>query len=479
MPFYMNFKLSLGDFIDTIMKKTLATIVMAGAMVFGLNAQEIGNDELTQIRGSFSHSRDDMARMNAISGNYDLRKLAVNRERQGKTDHFFKYRVKVSGITDQQQSGRCWMFTSMNVLRPSVMEKFNISGFDFSHNYCYFWDLFEKSNLFLENVIRTAERDIILDRDVAWFFQNPVNDGGVWNSFLNIAEKYGVVPASAMPETAHSNRTSYLTSFLNEYLRKEGYALREMISDGASEKKTRKYKLQAMKGVYRMLVLFLGEPPVEFTWRYETENGEIKTLTSTPADFYRSIVPADYGSDSYIMVMHDPTRPYYQVYEIDNYRNTYEGVNWKYLNLPLDEIKASAMASIKAGEALYASCDISLYYKSDEGIADMDIYDFGSLMGMDFEIHDKAARIMTRQSGSAHAMTLIAVDTDENDRPVKWQFENSWGPDAGHNGYYTFTDEWFDEYMFRMVIRKDYLSGKAVEALSGEADMLPAWDYMF
>ena len=246
----MNFKLSLGDFIDTIMKKTLATIVMAGAMVFGLNAQEIGNDELTQIRGSFSHSRDDMARMNAISGNYDLRKLAVNRERQGKTDHFFKYRVKVSGITDQQQSGRCWMFTSMNVLRPSVMEKFNISGFDFSHNYCYFWDLFEKSNLFLENVIRTAERDIILDRDVAWFFQNPVNDGGVWNSFLNIAEKYGVVPASAMPETAHSNRTSYLTSFLNEYLRKEGYALREMISDGASEKKTRKYKLQAMKGVY-------------------------------------------------------------------------------------------------------------------------------------------------------------------------------------------------------------------------------------
>ena len=204
----MNFKLSLGDFIDTIMKKTLATIVMAGAMVFGLNAQEIGNDELTQIRGSFSHSRDDMARMNAISGNYDLRKLAVNRERQGKTDHFFKYRVKVSGITDQQQSGRCWMFTSMNVLRPSVMEKFNISGFDFSHNYCYFWDLFEKSNLFLENVIRTAERDIILDRDVAWFFQNPVNDGGVWNSFLNIAEKYGVVPASAMPETAHSNRST-------------------------------------------------------------------------------------------------------------------------------------------------------------------------------------------------------------------------------------------------------------------------------
>ncbi len=469
----------MDDFNGTMMKKTLSIIAMATAMVFGLEAQEIGNEELVRIRESFARTREDIARMNAVSGNYDLKKLAIDRERQGKTDHFFKYKVQVSGITDQQQSGRCWMFTSMNVLRPSVMEKFNVREFDFSHNYCYFWDMFEKSNLFLENVIRTAERDIILDRDVAWFFQSPVNDGGVWNSFLNIAEKYGVVPASAMPETAHSNRTSYLTGFLNEYLRKEGYALREMISEGASEKKTRKYKLQAMKGVYRILVLCLGEPPAEFTWRYETADGEVKTLTSTPLDFYRSIIPEDYGSNTYIMVMNDPTRPYYQVYEIDNYRNTYEGVNWKYLNLPSDEIKKAAVASIKADEALYASCDISRYYNDDEGIADMDIYDFEALMGMDFEIHDKAARIMTRQSGSAHAMTLIAVDTDENDTPVKWQFENSWGPDAGHNGYFTFTDEWFDEYMFRMVIRKEYLSGKAVEALSGESEMLPAWDYMF
>ena len=469
----------MDDFNGTMMKKTLSIIAMSTAMVFGLEAQEIGNEELVRIRESFARTREDIARMNAVSGNYDLKKLAIDRERQGKTDHFFKYKVQVSGITDQQQSGRCWMFTSMNVLRPSVMEKFNVREFDFSHNYCYFWDMFEKSNLFLENVIRTAERDIILDRDVAWFFQSPVNDGGVWNSFLNIAEKYGVVPASAMPETAHSNRTSYLTGFLNEYLRKEGYALREMISEGASEKKTRKYKLQAMKGVYRILVLCLGEPPAEFTWRYETADGEVKTLTSTPLDFYRSIIPEDYGSNTYIMVMNDPTRPYYQVYEIDNYRNTYEGVNWKYLNLPSDEIKKAAVASIKADEALYASCDISRYYNDDEGIADMDIYDFEALMGMDFEIHDKAARIMTRQSGSAHAMTLIAVDTDENDTPVKWQFENSWGPDAGHNGYFTFTDEWFDEYMFRMVIRKEYLSGKAVEALSGESEMLPAWDYMF
>lgn len=461
------------------MKKTVLTMVMAGAVSCGLGAQEIGEGQLSMIRESFARSQEDVGRMNAISANYDLRKLAVDRSRQGKTDHFFKYRVNVSGITDQHQSGRCWMFTSMNVLRPSVMEKFGIGEFDFSHNYCYFWDLFEKSNLFLENVIRTADEDIIMDRDVAWYFRNPVNDGGVWNSFLNVADKYGVVPDTVMPETAHSDNTSMLTSFLNEYLRKEGYALREMISGGASVKKAREYKIEAMKGVYRMLALCLGEPPAEFTWRYRTRDGEIKSLTSTPLEFYKSIVPEGYGCDEYIMVMHDPTRPYYKVYEIENYRNTYEGVNWRYLNLPLDEIKASAIASIKADEALYASCDISRYYKSDEGVADLEIYDFEALMGMDFEIHDKKARILTRQSGSAHAMTLIAVDTDDEDRPVKWQFENSWGPSAGHEGYYTFTDSWFDEYMFRMVIGKKYLSGKALEALGSGPVMLPAWDYMF
>ena len=459
--------------------KVFTAAAAFAAMALAAQAQNLDMRQITEIRESFTGNQDDMARMNAISANADLRKLSINRERQGKTDHFFKYRVNVSGITDQKSSGRCWMFTSMNVLRPDVMEKFNMASFDFSHNYNYFWDMFEKSNLFLENVIRTADKDIIMDRDVAWFFASPVDDGGVWNSFLNVASKYGVVPASVMPETAHSENTRMLDSILDEYLRKEGYALREMIAGGASEKKAREAKTESMKGVYRILALCLGEPPVEFTWRYLTKDGEIKELKSTPLEFYKDIVPENYGSDDFIMVMHDPTRPYYKVYEIDNYRNVYEGVNWKYLNLPLDEIKSAAISSIKADEALYASCDISLHYKPDEGIADMDIYDYESLFGIDFEIHDKKARILTRQSGSAHAMTLIAVDTDENDVPVKWQFENSWGASAGHEGYYTLTDEWFDEFMFRIVINKKYLSDKAAAAASENPAILPAWDYMF
>ena len=461
------------------MKRLIYAALAATLATTAVSAQSLDDALVTEIRGSFAHTPENKALQNAISNNSSFRELALDRSTQGSIDHYFRYRAEVSGITDQKQSGRCWMFTSMNVLRPSVMRKFNISEFDFSHSFCYFWDMFEKSNLFLENVIATADKDIIMDRDVAFWFRDPVNDGGVWNSFFNIAGKYGVVPAEVMPETAHSEKTSGMVSVLNELLRKEGWTIRQMISSGASEADARAYKTDSMKKVYRILALCLGEPPVEFEWRYQTRDNKIMTLRSTPEDFFRSIIPENYDVDSYIMVMNDPTRPYYKVYEIENYRNTYEGINWRYLNLPVEELKAAALASIKNNEPLYASCDISRYYNPETGIADPQMYDYEALFGVDFEMDDKKARIMTRQSGSAHAMTLIAVDTDSNDVPVKWQFENSWGPSAGHDGYYTFTDSWFDDYMFRMVINRAYLSEKALKAAAAKPVMLPAWDYMF
>lgn len=458
------------------MKKILFTALLVGSWSLAAPAQELTDKELKEIASSFVKDAPTRALQNVLTSEANLRKLALNRDLQGRIDHYFKYRVNVKGITDQKQSGRCWMFTSMNVLRPAVMERFDIASFDFSHNYNYFWDLFEKSNLFLENAIATADRPMT-DRDVEFFFKTPVGDGGVWNLFYNVAGKYGVVPQEVMPETAHSNNTTQLRAVLNERLRAGGYALRELVVAGAGRQEIAAAKVAILKEVYRMLALCLGEPPAEFTWRYETRGGEVKTLRSTPRDFYRSIIPADYSPEAYVMIMNDPTRPYYKVYEIQNYRNTYEGVNWVYLNLPNEVIKQAAVASIKAGEAMYASCDVAMYDPA-QGVCDPEMYDYGSLFGVDLAM-DKRARILTRESGSAHAMALIAVDTDENEVPVKWQFENSWGPTAGHEGYMTFTDRWFDEYMFRLVINRKYLDERSRAAAATEPVQLPAWDYMF
>ena len=412
-----------------------ASLVVAGGIA--ADAQSITGDDVARMRDRFRGDPSVVAIQNVLTSNGDIRALALNHGLDGKVDHYFKYRVNVKGITDQKQSGRCWMFTSMNVLRPSVMEKYNLDEFDFSHNYLYFWDMLEKANLFLENVAATASKPMD-DREVVHYFSAPLDDGGVWNLYYNIAGKYGVVPAQVMPETPHSENTAQMVALINEKLRAEGYRLRE-----------------ALAGT----------------------KGNLVSKTYTPLEFYAEITPNDYSPENYIMIMNDPTREYYRVYDISNYRNTVEGVNWVYLNLPNDAIKRAALASIKNNEAMYASCDVNKHLNRRTGVMDPAMYDYGALFGVDLSM-DKKARILTRQSGSSHAMTLIGVDTDENDVPVKWEFENSWGTEYGNKGYLTFTDAWFDEYMFRLVIHKRYLDEKAVEALSGEPVVLPAWDYM-
>ena len=442
-----------------------------------LSAQTITEKELTEIKGSFVKDPSTKAIQNILTSDKNIREKALNHEKQGKIDHYFKYRVNVRGITDQKSSGRCWMFTSLNVIRPSVMDKYNISQFNFSHNYLYFWDMFEKANLFLENTIATAKQPMD-DREVTTFFQSPVNDGGVWNLYYNLGEKYGVVPQSVMPETAHSENTSAMVSLLNERLRKGGYTLRELVANKKNSKELQQEKMATLKDIYRILALCLGEPPTQFTWRYKDKGGNIKELANyTPQQFYREITPSDYDPKNYIMIMNDPTREYYKIYEIKNYRNTIEGVNWVYLNLPNEDIKNAAIASIKNNEAMYSSSDVGKFFDRTSGVLDPEVYDFNSLFGVDFNM-DKKSRILTRQSGSAHAMSLIGVDTDEKGNPMKWEFENSWGTSI-NGGYLTFSDKWFDEYIFRVVIHKKYLDAKALKSLEQKPILLPVWDYMF
>lgn len=269
-----------------------------------------------------------------------------------------------------------------------------------------------------------------------------------------------------------------MVSVIKERLRAGGYSLREMYSRGADAEGLRREKKAILKDVYRVLSLCLGDPPAEFLYRYKNREGQIISMKTTPLEFYRSIISSDYSPSSYIMIMNDPTREYYRMYELRNYRNTVEGINWIYLNLPNDEIKAAALSSIKDNEPMYTSCDVGKYFDKESGILDPDNYDYQSLLGINLQM-DKKARILTGQSSSSHAMLLIGCDTDQDDKPVKWEFENSWGKNNGNGGYLTFTDKWFDEYMFRFVIHKKHLSPKAIAALSKDPVLLPVWDHMF
>lgn len=446
-------------------------LILAGQLA--AQNTNLNADVMKQLQTAYDGSDAETIALSKAIANNPITDLALNRIEASQIDHHFKYRVEVKGITDQKSSGRCWMFTSYNVLRPKVMQKYNLNEFEFSTNYLYFYDLLEKSNLFLESIIES--RDKAYDsQEVIWLFRSPVGDGGVWNSFTNLAEKYGVVPKSIMPETHQSESTRRLRSILNEKLREGAYNLREM--KGTVEE-LQKAKIEILQDAYRILALGLGEPPTEFEYRFVDKDGNIgETKTYTPQSFYDEAVGVDLSE--YVLFMDDPTRPYNQLYEIEKDRNVLEGKNWLYINLPADKIKEMAKNSIMANEAMYFSCDVGVQLNSDAGLLSLNNYDYASLFGVDFSMNKKA-RILSRESASSHGMALVGVDVDSDGNITKWLLENSWGDDSGHKGYLTMTDEWFDEYMFRVVIHKKFVPADVLKILDKEPTLLPPWDPMF
>lgn len=461
------------------MNKLIFSVLALCMLSYGSMAQSgaIGEKELKTIEESFKLDAPTKALMNAISNN-DINKLATNRSVVNKADHLFSYRVKSNGITNQKQSGRCWMFTGLNIMRPKVMEHYNMASFEFSTNYLYFWDLFEKSNLYLEEVIKTVNspKD---DKRVEYLLKSVIGDGGVWNSLANLVAKYGAVPKSVMPETFQSENTSKLNRIIREKLRQDAMVLREKFQNKKmNTSHIQNEKLAMMQDIYRILALTLGVPPKDFDWRFEDKDGKISELKNyTPLSFVAEAIP-NLKLDDYVLLMNDPSRPYYKLYEIDLDRNVYEGKNWLYINLPAEDLKTYAIASIKDNEAMYASCDVGKQLNSKEGLLDVNNYDYASLFGIDLSMN-KTQRIQTFQSGSSHGMALVAVDVDKDGKSTFWQFENSWGASKGHNGFLTFTDEWFNEYMFRIVVLQKYVDAKTLEILKQDPILLPPWDPMF
>lgn len=465
------------------MTQSSVRYLLISALLFAFSfsfAQEkttggISSKTLEEIKSSLVLDAHTKAMINAVSNN-DIKKLAYNRDLVGKTDHFFKYRVETKGITNQKSSGRCWLFTSLNVLRPKVIENFNHKEFFFSENYSFFWDQFEKANLFLEAIIATRQKDID-DREVQWIFKHPIQDGGIWNYAVDLIEKYGVVPASAMSETNNSENTGMMRRLLARKLKEQGFRLRLFHEIGKNVSDLRKHKVEMLKEIYRMLVINLGVPPEEFTYRFENKDGNLSELkTYTPQQFYKEFVGINLRD--YIQLMNDPSKEYYKLYEIKYDRNLHDSPNWTFINLPNEVLKEFAKASIKDNQAMYFSCDVGKQLDRDKGMLQVGIYDYESVYGVRFGMN-KTERVLTFESGSSHGMALIGFDEGADGNVTKWLLENSWGKKAGHNGYLTMTDDWFDEYMFRLVINKKYISEDVLKILEQEPLVLPPWDRMF
>ena len=460
-------------------KQKIYSLAVALCMTATVNAQMggISSKMLGEIQKQNKMTPAENALANAIAAN-SIDNLAQNRNNAAELDTYFSVETPKQAITDQKSSGRCWMFSGMNVLRANFAKRTDSLRVEFSQAYLFFYDQLEKANLFLQGVIDTGKKPID-DQRVQFFFKNPINDGGTFCGVADLTEKYGLVPKQVMPESYSSDNTSKMARLISSRLREDGLILRKMVAEGKKAADIEKAKTEMLAKVYRMLALTIGEPPTQFTYAHRNKDGKAvgEPKTYTPQEFFKEVV-GDKLNGTFIMVMNDPRRPYYKTYEVELDRHTYDGHNWKYLNLPMDDIEQLAIASLKDGRKLYSSYDVGKMLDRKRGYGDTENFDYGSLMGTTFGMN-KAERISTFDSGSTHAMTLTAVDLDANGKAKKWKVENSWGASWGQQGCMIMSDRWFREYMFRLVVDKKYVSEELLKLNEQKPVMVTPEDPLF
>ena len=441
------------------MKKTTLALGLCLALATTAGAQKQGGisaSMLQQIEKSQGSTATNKALFNAVASNR-IDNLAKNFSNRNTFDTHFSVETTKQSIHDQKSSGRCWMFSSFNVFRADFARHHADSlSVEFSHDYLFFYDQLEKANLMLQGVIDNAKKPMD-DVRVQFFFKNPLNDGGTFCGAADLAPKYGLVPKSVQPETFSAENTSKISSLISSKLREYGLELRKMVADGKKAQAIDARKTEMLSTVYRMLAMALGEPVKEFTYQFRNRSGEPvgEPRRYTPLEFYNETVGHKLAG-TFIMVMNDPRRPNHKTYEVEYDRHVYDGTNWKYLNLPMEDIAKLAIASLKDGKKMYSSYDVGKQFDRELGYLDTENFDYASLFSTTFPMN-KADRIATFDSGSTHAMTLVAVDLDKDGNPLKWKVENSWGPNNGAQGCLIMSNRWFNEYMFRLVVDKKYV----------------------
>ena len=447
-------------------------LTLAAPAAFAQESTGLTKDVLKTLQASVKLDAQTRALMNAITNN-DVRSLALNRELYNRHDDVFNYKIDVKGITDQASSGRCWLFAGLNIMRPSVMKKFNLSSFEFSENHLFFWDKLEKSNMFLEAVIDTRGKDLD-DRELQVLIKDPVPDGGWWTYVVALIDKYGAVPKEIMPETNNSKSTGAMNAFLSRLMRHDAVELRAMAAKGAKMPALEARKIEMLKDVYRLLVLHLGMPPQEFVWRYEDKDNKVHETKYTPQSFFNDAVGVNLAD--YVSIFDHAAKPYNKYYVFKYDRNMADIPDQDFINMKIQDVKSYVLKAMLAGEPVWFAADVGVENDRKDGILEIGMYDYKSLLGVNMDL-TKAERILYFESNANHAMVFVGADT-LGGKAAKWRVENSWGSEVGAKGYWTMYDDWFDSYVYMVILNKKYLPESVLAILSTKPEVLPAWDPM-
>ena len=437
---------------------------------------DITNEVLAEFSTAFSSNPVNRIAMNAVTS-AGLLAASKNPMAQRESRHSYSISLEQGEITNQKQSGRCWMFAALNTFRFEVMKNLNLKTFELSQNYTLFYDKLEKSNYFLESILETLDEPT-QGRLISFLLSAPLGDGGQWDMLCNLVRKYGVVPKEAMPETVSSSATREMTSALTRKLREDACRLRKAYADGSTLDELRQKKEAMMEEIYRVLCICLGEPPKTFDLEVTDRDDKfIRDTNLTGTAFFEKYVGLKLSD--YVSVINAPTadKPYGKSYTVEMLGNVVGAPSVRYINLPMDRFKELAIAQMKAGESVWFGSDVGQVSDRQKGILATNVYDFTASMDINWT-QDKAGRLDYSESLMTHAMVLTGVDLDADGKPIKWKIENSWGDKVGQKGYFVASDAWMDEYTYQIVVRKDFLTAEELAAYEADPQVLAPWDPM-
>ena len=413
---------------------------------------------------------------NAISHNGLLASLE-KRSAAVENTPIFSLDLTKDKVSDQKASGRCWMFAALNTFRHKMIAGFQLEDFELSQAHTFFWDKYEKSNWFLEQVIATADQELT-SRKVKFLLDTPQQDGGQWDMVVALFEKYGVVPKSVYPESISSSNSRELNQILNKLLRQDAQILRELAADGAESSELQAKKEELLQEVFNFLAMNLGLPPRQFGFSYRDKDNHFHSESGlTPLTFYQKYV--DLKLDDYVSIINAPTadKPYGRSYTVEMLGNVVGSKPVRYLNVEMNRLKELAIAQMQAGETVWFGSDVGQSSNRKAGVMAEGMHDFTASMDIRLT-QDKAGRLDYSESLMTHAMVLTGVDLDENGKAKKWKVENSWGEKVGNKGYFVASDAWMDEYTYQIVVRKEFLTSAELAAYEAEPLVLAPWDPM-
>lgn len=433
---------------------------------------EITFNQLENFSKKWRENPDKLVFQASIMKN-GIKAATENPESKARVRPVFSHEVATDKVSNQQQSGRCWMFAALNTFRHKLNGTLGLKDFELSQNFINFWDKLEKANYFLENIIETANEDEN-SRLVSWLLDTPQQDGGQWDMLVSIIEKYGAVPKSAMPETFQSSKSADLNHLLNERLRTDAVILRKAVNEKTNASAL---KEEMLVEIYQLLVMSLGEPPKVFDFEYRNKDNEFKQdLQISPKDFFKRYIDVDLRD--YIPLINAPTKdkPFNQAFTVNYLGNIVGGAPIKYLNVEMNVLKKAAAEQIKDGETVWFGCDVGQLSERSSGIMDTDIFLTNQTFSFKTKM-TKAERLDYKHSMLTHAMVLTGINVADGE-VNRWKVENSWGEAIGNKGYFVASDAWMDEFTFQIVVQKKYLSEELLNAFNQEPIALKPWDPM-